>query len=219
MLPRWRSVLDALGELEAFRGKRRSQLPALLLVVPPTHTQLRSRILLAQRTNSLAAMESPQKRQRTAATTMQRVCELPKELQGRILMMALEAPSATLVKAAIGEAHGEPRWWATLLGHDKGHQNYLNRHTHCHRLGSRAGGAQRLPGLGVESEQCVREPDRPRSPERRLARLGKRNERQEAPWGRSPCRHVCGSQRPRARAAPRHAAIALLDACASWDVH
>ena len=97
----------------------------------------RSRILLAQRTNSLAAMEPAQKRQRVAATTMQRVGLLPKELQGRILMLAIETPTAAVVKAAIGEAHGEPRWWATLLGHDKGHQHYLNRHTHCHRLWAR----------------------------------------------------------------------------------
>ena len=82
-------------------------------------------------------MESSQKRQRTAATTMQRVGLLPKELQGRILMLAIETPTAAVVKAAIGEAHGEPRWWATLLGRDKGHQNYLNRHTHCHRLWAR----------------------------------------------------------------------------------
>ena len=106
MLPRWRSRPDALGELEAFRGKRRSRSPALLLIVPPTHTQLRSRILLAQRTNSLAAMEPTQKRQRVAATTMQRVGLLPKELQGRILMLAIEAPSAAVVKAAIGDAYG-----------------------------------------------------------------------------------------------------------------
>ena len=84
-------------------------------------------------------MEPAQKRQRTAATTMQRVCELPKELQAGILMWSMEpTPSATLVKAAIGDKHGELRWWADVVGKDHGHQKYLNRHTHCHRLGARA---------------------------------------------------------------------------------
>ena len=67
-------------------------------------------------------MEPAQKRRRTAATTMQRVCELPKELQAGILMWAMEpTPTSAIVKAAVGDAHGEPRWWATLLGRDKGH--------------------------------------------------------------------------------------------------
>ena len=84
-------------------------------------------------------MEPAQKRQRTAATTMQRVCELPKELQAGILMWAMEpTPSATLMKAAIGDAYGEQSWWATVVGKDHGHQKYLNRHTHCHRLWARA---------------------------------------------------------------------------------
>jgi hypothetical protein len=83
-------------------------------------------------------MEPAQKRLRTAAATMQRINVLPKEVQGRILMMAMgPTPSATLVKAAIGDRYGEQRWWATLLGHDKGHQHYLNRHTICHQLWAR----------------------------------------------------------------------------------
>ena len=42
------------------------------------------------------------------------------------------------MKAAIGNAYGEQRWWADVVGKDHGHQKYLNRHTHCHRLWSRA---------------------------------------------------------------------------------
>ena len=84
-------------------------------------------------------MEPAQKRQRTAATTMQRISMLPKELQAGILMWAMEpTPSATLMKAAIGDAYGEQSWWATVVGKDHGHQKYLNRHTHCHRLWARA---------------------------------------------------------------------------------
>ena len=84
-------------------------------------------------------MEPAQKRQRVAATTMQHVCELPKELQAGILMWAMEPTlSATLMKAAIGDAYGEQSWWATVVGKDHGHQKYLNRHTHCHRLWARA---------------------------------------------------------------------------------
>jgi len=84
-------------------------------------------------------MEPAQKRQRTAATTMQRISLLPKELQAGILMWAMEpTPSATLMKAAIGDAYGEQSWWATVVGKDHGHQKYLNRHTHCHRLWARA---------------------------------------------------------------------------------
>ena len=72
-------------------------------------------------------MESPQKRQRTAATTMQRISLLPKEVQSGILMLAME-PTA-LVKAAIGDRYGEQRWWADVVGKDHGHQKYLNRYT------------------------------------------------------------------------------------------
>ena len=88
-------------------------------------------------------MEPAQKRQRTAATTMQRISLLPKELQAGILMWAMEPmPTAAIVKAAIDYAYGKPRWWwATVVGKDHGYQKYLNRHTHCHRLGSCAGGA------------------------------------------------------------------------------
>ena len=55
-------------------------------------------------------MEPAQKRQRVAATTMQRISLLPKELQAGILMSAMEpTPTATIVKAAIGNAYGEQR--------------------------------------------------------------------------------------------------------------
>jgi len=84
-------------------------------------------------------MEPAQKRQRTAATTMQRISLLPKELQAGILMWAMEpTPSATLVKAAIGDRHGETGWWTTAVGKDKGYQKYLNCHTPCIRLWARA---------------------------------------------------------------------------------
>ena len=83
-------------------------------------------------------MEPAQKRQRTAATTMQRISLLPKELQGHILMLAIETPTAAIVKAAIGNAYGEQRWWADVVGKGKGYQKFLNYHTPCIRLGSRA---------------------------------------------------------------------------------
>ena len=84
-------------------------------------------------------MEPAQKRQRVAATTMQLVSMLPKEVQAGVLMWAMEpTPTAAIVKAAIGKAYGEQRWWADVVGKDHGHQKYLNRHTHCHRLWSRA---------------------------------------------------------------------------------
>jgi hypothetical protein len=84
-------------------------------------------------------MEPAQKRQRTAATTMQRVCELPKELQVSILMWAMEpTPTAAIMKAAIGNAYGEQSWWTTVVGKDNGYQMYLNRHTHCYMLWARA---------------------------------------------------------------------------------
>ena len=84
-------------------------------------------------------MEPAQKRQRTAATTMQLVSLLPKEVQVGVLMWAMEpTPTAAIVKTAIGDKHGEQRWWADIVGKDHGHQKYLNRHTHCHRLWSRA---------------------------------------------------------------------------------
>ena len=84
-------------------------------------------------------MEPAQKRQRVAATTMQLVSMLPKELQAGVLMWAMEpTPTAAIMKAAIGDKHGETGWWADIVGKDHGHQKYLNRHTHCHRLWSRA---------------------------------------------------------------------------------
>ena len=82
-------------------------------------------------------MEPAQKRQRTAATTMQRVCERPKELQTKILMSAMTpTPTAAIMKAAIDFRYGELSWWkARGAFPDHGYQKYLNRHTHC------AGGA------------------------------------------------------------------------------
>ena len=84
-------------------------------------------------------MEPAQKRQRLAATTMQLVSLLPKEVQAGILMLALEpTPTAVIIKAAIGNAYGWPRWWkATAIGKDNGYQKYLNYHTPCRRLWSR----------------------------------------------------------------------------------
>jgi hypothetical protein len=84
-------------------------------------------------------MESPQKRQRTAATTMQRVCELPKELQVDILTWAMEpTPTAVIMRAAIGNKYGERRWWTNVVGEDNGYKKYLNRYTPCRRLWARA---------------------------------------------------------------------------------
>ena len=103
----------------------------------PTHTQHRSRRLLTQRTDSLAAMELAQKRQRIAATTMQRVCKLPKELQGRILQLAIETPTAAIMKAAIGDAYGLPGWWLDRVGRTTGYQKHLNRSSPCEALWAR----------------------------------------------------------------------------------
>ena len=84
-------------------------------------------------------MEPAQRRQRTAATTMQRISLLPKELQAKILMLAIETPTAAVMKAAIGNEYGMWRgWWAPAVGEDNGYQKYLNRHTHCHMLWARA---------------------------------------------------------------------------------
>ena len=84
-------------------------------------------------------MEPAQKRQRVAATTMQRISLLPKQLQVDILMRAMEpTPTAAIVKAAIGDAYGEQSWWTTVVGKDNGYQMYLNRHTHCYMLWARA---------------------------------------------------------------------------------
>jgi len=83
-------------------------------------------------------MEPAQKRQRTAATTMQHISLLPKELQAGILMWAMEpTPTAAIVKAAIGDAFGETGWWADVVGKDTGYQKYLNYHTPCIRLWAR----------------------------------------------------------------------------------
>ena len=79
-------------------------------------------------------MEPAQKRQRTAATTMQRISTLPKELQAGILMWAME-PTPT---AAIMKAYGKQHWWVDVVGKDKGYQKYLNYHTPCLRLWARA---------------------------------------------------------------------------------
>ena len=54
-------------------------------------------------------MEPAQKRQRTAATTMQRISLLPKEVQAGILMLAMETPTAAIMKAAIGQGQPRPR--------------------------------------------------------------------------------------------------------------
>ena len=84
-------------------------------------------------------MEPAQKRQRPAATTMQLVSLLPKEVQVGVLMWAMEpTPTAAIMKAAIGDKHGETGWWADIVGKKHGYQTYLNRHTHCHNLWSRA---------------------------------------------------------------------------------
>ena len=54
-------------------------------------------------------MKPAQKRQRTAATTMQRISMLPKVLQVDILTWAMEpTPTAVIMKAAIGNVHCEP---------------------------------------------------------------------------------------------------------------
>ena len=87
-------------------------------------------------------MEPSQKCQRTAATTMQRISLLPKELQAGILMWAMEpTPTAAIMKAAIGDAYGETEWGMAMVNRDDGFQKYLNYHTHCHRLVSCTGGA------------------------------------------------------------------------------
>ena len=42
------------------------------------------------------------------------------------------------MKAASGNAYGEQRWWADVVGKDNGYQKYLNYHTPCIGLWSRA---------------------------------------------------------------------------------
>jgi hypothetical protein len=69
---------------------------------------------------------------------MQRIGLLPKEVQAKILLMAIETPSAALVKAAIGDRDCNPGWWATKVGRDRGYQRFLNYHTPCLRLWARA---------------------------------------------------------------------------------
>jgi len=84
-------------------------------------------------------MEPAQKRQRTAATTMQRISLLPKPLQVDILTWAMEpTPTAVIMRAAIGYKYGERRWWTNVVGEDNGYQKYLNRYTPCRRLWARA---------------------------------------------------------------------------------
>jgi len=105
---------------------------------PPTPTQPRSHFLLTQRTNSLAAMESPQKRQRIAATTMQLISLLPKEVQAGILMWAMEPPpTAAIIKAAIGDEYGESGWWLSRVERNGGYQKHLNLHSPCEALWAR----------------------------------------------------------------------------------
>jgi len=84
-------------------------------------------------------MEPAQKRQRTAATTMQRISLLPKELQAKILMSAMEpTPTAAIVDAAIDFRYGEPCWWrGRVVDKDRGYEKYLICHTHNHRLWAR----------------------------------------------------------------------------------
>ena len=70
-------------------------------------------------------MEPAQKRQRPAATTMQRLSLLPKEVQAGVLMWAMEpTPTAAIMKAAIGNAYGETGWWADILSEDDGFQAF-----------------------------------------------------------------------------------------------
>ena len=70
---------------------------------------------------------------------MQRISLLPREVQAKILAWAMElTPSAALVKAAIGDRYGNPGWWATKVGRDRGYQRFLNYHTPCLRLWARA---------------------------------------------------------------------------------
>ena len=83
-------------------------------------------------------MEPAQKRQRCETSPMQRIGSLPREVQAKILLMAIETPSAALVKAAIGDRYGDPGWWATKVGRDRGYQRFLNYHTPCLRLWARA---------------------------------------------------------------------------------
>ena len=84
-------------------------------------------------------MEPVQKRQRVAATTMQLVSLLPKEVQDNILTWAMEpTPTAVIMKTAIGNKYGCPRWWrATTIARDRGYQKFLNRHTPCRVLWAR----------------------------------------------------------------------------------
>ena len=84
-------------------------------------------------------MEPAQKRQRCETSPMQRIGSLPKEVQAKILVWAMEpTPSASLVKAAIGDRRGDPGWWATKVGRDQGYQRFLNYHMPCFRLWARA---------------------------------------------------------------------------------
>jgi hypothetical protein len=70
---------------------------------------------------------------------MQRIGLLPREVQAKILAWAMEpTPSATLVKASIGDRYGHPGWWATEVGRDQGYQRFLNYHMPCLRLWARA---------------------------------------------------------------------------------
>ena len=84
-------------------------------------------------------MKPAQKRQRCEMRPMQRIGLLPREVQAKILAWAMElTPSAALVKAAIGDRYGDPGWWATKVGRDRGYQRFLNYHMPCLRLWARA---------------------------------------------------------------------------------
>ena len=83
-------------------------------------------------------MEPAQKRQRVAATTMQRISMLPREVQVDVLMWALEpTPTAVIMKAAIGNAYGLLAWWLDRVGRADGYQKHLNRSSPCEALWAR----------------------------------------------------------------------------------
>jgi hypothetical protein len=68
---------------------------------------------------------------------MQRVCELPREVRAKILMMAIETPTAAIMKAAIGVNYGIPGWWLRRVGYCDGYQKHLNLNAPCETLWAR----------------------------------------------------------------------------------